>query len=167
MSDIPRPTDTGSAGTQESTPLRTESAELVNPFEGLPILRAVQGLAATRPRGMGGEVAAELIAASFAQISHELSDAKSELRETQTKLHEAQSSLSECRERSAVLTERVASLAGDKHLRNLCIAVGTALIGIGVDLIKGNLDEIGWGLVIVGVVLLLFGWISSPKGASK
>ena len=92
MTEIPELQDTGSAGTQETEPAQAVSPALPEgALERLPLAKAVEGLAATRSRSMGGEVAASLLAGSFNQISHELNEAKNELRETRNELKPSES----------------------------------------------------------------------------
>lgn len=165
--EIPRPTETGSAGTQESASMTLVAPEPPRPLDGLPISQRVEGLAASRPRSMGGEVAAGLIAGSFTQLSHELSEARQQLKETQRDLHASQDALAGCRERSAVLDERVRASTRDRHLRNLCIAIGTALIGIAIEFVRNKLETTGYILGFLGALLLLFGWLSTSKGDQK
>lgn len=86
MPDIPQPDDTGSAGTQ-TTGTQQEILPISGiPVEGLPIAEAVTGLAATKSRSMGGELAARLIDGSFRQVSYDLREMQRELRETRQRL---------------------------------------------------------------------------------
>lgn len=165
--EIPKPTDTGSAGTQNAAATDSAAPSALAPFEGLPISRRVEGLAASRPRSMGGEVAAGLIAGSFTQLSQELTDARDDLKTTRSHIRELNDALLECRERAAVLAERVKSFARDRHLRNLCIVVGTALVGLGLDLLRSTLKMPGWICISSGAVLLIFGWFFGPKEDDK
>ena len=84
--DIPKPDESGSSGEQ----LPSADAQLVasSPLNGLPLADTIQGLAATKYRGMGGEVVAALLAGATSQMSQELQRAKGEidtLRENQDK----------------------------------------------------------------------------------
>ena len=165
--EIPKPVDTGSAGTQASTAADAAIPTVFAPFEGLPISRRVEGLAASKPRSMGGEVAASLIAGSFAQLSQELTDARGELKTTRSTINELKDALSECRERAVVLAERVRSYARDRHRRNVYIMVGTAIVGLGADFLRSDLDKQGLICGLLGLLLLAIGWFSGPKEDDK
>ena len=127
----PEPDDTGSSGTQETSVVKAEIEKEVL-LHGLPITRTVEGLAATKSRGMGGEVVAGLLAGSFTQLSQDLQQTKSELSTTQGKLDETKEVLSNFKVKSAVLSERVKSLTSGRHLKKLSITAGTALVGISI-----------------------------------
>lgn len=165
MSDIiPEPQETGGSGTQqESSP---QDLQLVNPeipVQGLPLAATVQGLAATRARSLGGEVAASLIAGSFNHLSQELATTKRELQETQRKLENSRNELSEANAKKSVLEERLSTLGRIKYFSNLGIAVGTALVGFGVDFVKGKTAEnTGYILLALGSLLILLAWFSNP-----
>lgn len=165
MSDIPKPTDTGSAGTQQPGTITALVAEPSRPLEGLPIAQRLEGLAAARPRSMGGEIAASLVAGSFTQLSNDLNETRRDLQGTQQELRSSQDALAECQVKAAVLDEKVKANSRERHLRNLSIAIGTALIGFAIELTRHNLDAVGYVLGGVGVLLLLFGWFSVPKEA--
>ena len=103
MTDIREPQETGSAGTQTVQPTEVLVVPNQGSFDSLPITRAMEGLAATRSRSMGGEVAAGLIAGSFTQLSHELTETKGELKTTRHELKTAEQSLSDIRSQNATL----------------------------------------------------------------
>lgn len=158
MTDIPTPEESGSDGTQK--PATQELATPESPFGGLPITRVMEGLAASKSRSMGGEVAAGLIAGSFTQISHELQETKQDLRDTRSALDKAREDLSICKSRAAVLEERVESNLRGRHLRNLGIAVGTTMVGVGIELLKNDFNKYAYITFGLGVLLVLLGWFS-------
>lgn len=132
---IPMPDQSGSSGSQ----LPADNSQVfveARPFNGLHIASAIEGLAATNTKAFGGDVASVVIAAATRQI--------------------AQAS-------NAVLTERIRSEGKNKHLRNLSITVGTALIGVGITLIRTGNDTYSIGAIVFGALLLLLGWFSGSK----
>lgn len=167
MTEIPKPTDTGSSGTQQVGKDELVAVAKENPFLGLPITQRVEGLAATHSRSMGGEVAANLIAGSFSQLSHDLQTTRQELSETRTELNQTLGELSETKTRAAVLEERANAAERDKHLKNLSITAGTALIGIGIELYRNNFDKFGYIVGGFGVLLVILGWFSRKGGDEK
>jgi len=158
MADIPEPRDSGSSGTQQPATAEIVPVERVSPLEGLPIAQAVEGLAATRFKSMGGEIAAGLLAASFTQLSYDLQSARQDLLDAQKRLREVETELSETRITSAVLEERVKSINREKHRKNLCLTSGTLLFGIGVEFSRNRLVAVGLTLIAFGVLLVFLGW---------
>lgn len=167
MTDIPKPVETGSTGTQQIGTTRDVLAEQVSPLQGLPIARIVEGLAATRYRSMGGEVAANLIAGSFTQLSHNFQETKQELQTTRRELESAREELSDYKTKAAVLQERVSNIFRDRHLKNLSITVGTVLIGLGIEFYRNNLEKASYIVGGLGILLIFLGWFSRDGGGEK
>lgn len=163
MSNMPTPTDSGASGTQQGD--QVPDVQVESPMTGLPIVTTMEGLAAGHARSMGGEVTAALIVGSFKQMNHNLQEAQKELHDLRNKLEVDLGQLSDHKVKTAVLEERVKSFSRDRNIKNLCITIGMALIGIAIDLFRNNLRLLGVLMVILGVVLLLIGWLS-PEGGS-
>lgn len=160
MSEIPSPVDTGASGTQQEPAKEMATIVAHSPLEGLPIARAVEGLAATKARSMGGEVAAGLLAGCFQQISNELEQARADLRSTRGNLELVREDLSTSKQRSAVLQERVRAMASGRHLKNLSLTAGTALVGIAIEFMRNNMKDLSFVLGGLGFLLILFGWLA-------
>ena len=167
MPDIPQPDDTGSAGTQTTGTQQETLPVSSGPVEGLPITEAVAGLAATKSRSMGGELAARLIDGSFKQVSYDLRETQRELRETRQRLGGVQEELSKCETKAAVLTERIRAHARGRHLKNLSITAGMALVGIGVEFYRNDLAKFSLIICGLGSLLMLFGWLSTGGEAEQ
>ncbi len=167
MIEIPKPTDTGSAGTQLVGTGEIATGAKESPFLGLPIIQRLEGLATTHSRSMGGEVAANLLAGSFSQISHDLQTTRQELRETRIELKQTLEELSKTKTRAAVLEERVNAAERDKHLKYFSITAGTVLIGIGIELYRNNFDKSGYIAGGFGLLLVIFSWFSRMGGSEK
>lgn len=163
MSQIPIPQDTGSAGTQEALASELVRVDKESPFKGLPITQKIEGLAATHSRSMGGEVAANLLAGSFAQLSHDLQSTRQELTDTRGQLGRAQSDLSKASLKCAVLEDRATTDTHNRYLKNFCIFAGTTFLGIGIELYKSNFEKFGYIIFAIGALLLVLGWIP-PRG---
>lgn len=167
MTDIPKPDETGSTGTQQTGTAGVVSVEQESPLQGLPITQIVEGLAATRSRSMGGEVAANLIAGSFTQLSHNFQETKQELQSTRRALEHAREELSDYKTKTAVLQERVSNIFRDRHLKNLSITAGTILIGLGIEFYRNNLEKTSYIVTGLGTLLIFLGWFSRDGGAEK
>jgi hypothetical protein len=164
VSDIPKHLDAGSDGSQEVSS-KELNHELQIPIDGLPITKVVQGLAASKSRSMGGEVAANLIAGSFNQISQELYETKKELKVTRSKLDEKIENLSDCKQRVAVLEERVRAALRNRNLRNFSIFAGTSLIAIALQL--ENMSVSSYIIGLLGCLFIVFGWFSTDGEVKK
>jgi hypothetical protein len=163
MSEIPIPQDTGSAGTQEALAGELVRVDKESPFKGLPITQKIEGLAATHSRSMGGEVAANLLAGSFTQLSHDLQSTRQELTDTRKQLGQAQSDLSQASLKCAVLEDRAITDTQNRYLKNFCIFAGTTFLGIGIELCKSSFDTFGYITGGIGALLLILGWLP-PRG---
>jgi hypothetical protein len=166
VTEIPKPTETGSAGTQQAGTGALVTIAEESPLSGLPITQRVEGLAATHPRSMGGEVAANLIAGSFSQLSHDLQTTRDELNNTRGELKQALNDLSNTRTRAAVLEERASTAERDRHLKNLSITAGTVLIGIGIELYRNDFNKFGIIIGGLGLLFVFLGWFT-PKGEAE
>lgn len=160
MTQIPSPRDTGTSGTQQESSREAGAIVAYNPLEGLPMTQVVGGLAATKARSMGGEVAAGLLAGCFNQVSHELDQTKEDLRAIRNDLDRTREDLSSWKQGAAVLQERVRAMTGGRHLKNLSLMSGTALISIGIEFLRNNMNELSYTIGGLGFLLILFGWLA-------
>jgi hypothetical protein len=163
--EVPEPQDSGSDGSQIKADLAHEfipSQQLTN-----PMAQAISGLAASNSRAFGGEVASTLIAGATSQMSIELNQTKEELAVLRDKYESLMNSLAEVRIKKAVLSERIVGFNSTRHLKNIGIAIGGILLGLGVKLIGDNAQAYGFGAIIVGALLLIAGWFSTPKEGEK
>lgn len=115
---MPEPKDTGSSGAQEVAtaivPVGKES-----PLKGLPIAEALEGLAATRSRSLGGEIAAHVISATFTQLSEDLQKTKRDLKDNQEELKRSVKEFYNVKEENAVLKERLRTQSKEGRFRNI------------------------------------------------
>lgn len=159
---IPIPDHSGSNGTQLAADTSQVFLE-ARPLNGLHIASAIEGLAATNTRAFGGDVASVFIAAATRQIAQDCNDLKSDNRRLADRIESKRDEMDKIRTHNAVLLERFRSDGKNKHLRNLGITVGTALIGVGVALSRVGQDGYSSGAFVFGVLLLILGWFSGPK----
>ncbi|AMC34549.1 hypothetical protein [Janthinobacterium sp. B9-8] len=167
MSDLPVPSETGASGTQVAGSSEPLSVDPNPPIHGLPITQTMEVLAATRARSFGGEVAASLIAGSFTQMSHDLEVTRCDLRIRDEQLQKTHQELGDAKVTIATLRERVGAISRAQHLKQLSVFVGTAILGVAVDLYKNNIEKPSYLLGIVGVVLLLATWLTKREGADE
>jgi hypothetical protein len=166
VTEVPEIDDSGSSGSQTSSAGEVLPPETENPFEKQPIQEAARGLAASNPRSLGGEVGARFVAASVSHLSNDLQETKRELSDVRAQLETAKSNLSDEKRTSAVLSERLSSIRGVRHLKNVSIAAGTILIGIAIDFSRNEFDSMSVVIAGIGLLMIAMGWIS-PKGGGK
>lgn len=167
MTEIPEIEDSGSTGEQESSLGEVLPANQESPFHPSPIMDAVQGLAANKPRSMGSEAVANLLSATLAQFSNNYEEAKVDIKATQDKLDATRDELSEHKTQVAVLNERVATATRWRHLRSFVMVMGTSFAGLGFSLLDRGIDVLAFLVAFGGLSLLLTGWFWPLQGPSK
>lgn len=109
-----------------------------------------------RIQGLLVGVASTLIAGATSQISVELSQTKLELAQLRNKHEVLANTLSDVRIQKAVLAERIDAFRLTRHLKNIGIAVGTLLVGVGVQLVRSDATMVyGVASILVGALLVL------------
>lgn len=157
--EIPLPENTGSSGKQE---LATRSVLPEKPQQGLPFVDAIEKGLAASPRALG-EFGSAMLAGAARQLANENQDLKEETGRLRNLLDERRNLLKKERIRKAVLTERVKSELGNRHLRNFGITVGTTLASAGLFRGPSADDGSSWALILGGALLLLLSWFSPIK----
>jgi hypothetical protein len=164
--NLPAPDPSGSSGSQTVDTNNGDSLIIEPPVTGLPFAQAIQGLAATHSRNLGGEIGARLIAGWSAQTAQDLNDTRQQLRSTQVKLDNTQDALNEERIKSASLTSTVNHLERSKNFSHLGIFIGTSFVALGIELSKGQpatQQTIGYITIALGSILTLVSWFLPPK----
>jgi len=100
-------------------------------------------------------------------MANELNQTKYELTQLRGKNESLVNILSDERIQKAVLAERIDAFRSTRHLKNIGIAVGTLLMGIGVQLVRSDATAYGTAAIIVGAIMLIAGWLSVPKEGGK
>lgn len=160
-SEVPIPDDSGSSGDQKSA---TTTGQILpaRPQRGLPVVDALEGLAASTAKRLG-EFGSAMLAATARQLADDNQDLKDENRRMQELLESLRNDRESERIKNAVLTERIESDGRNRHLRNLGITVGTGLASTGIILLRTTDDNSAWGLVVTGSLLLLAAWLAPTK----
>jgi len=155
--DIPEPTESGSTGAQREGSVEIVPSASESPLVGLPITQALEGLAASKSRSLGGELPSALIVASFRERTNDLQIARQDLTRSREEVRTTREQLFEARTRIAVLEERVTAYTRERHLKIVSVAIGTFLLTSGFEAFKQNIPFlIVFG--ILGLVLILLGW---------
>ena len=166
MTEIPKPHETGSAGTQQPGSADEIAVDQENPFPQ-PMVETVRGLASQRPRSMGGDAPAMMLSAAFTEVTHDLTEAKSEIKTIRTELDLVRSELSSCQKREAVLEERVSNSDSFRRLSNLAMIIGTSLLGSGVALYIDGSEVIALFVGVMGLLLLSGAWFWPKSGQTQ
>ena len=158
---FPEIIETGSTGTQGSADKDSALIPLepTKPFDGLLIAKAVAGLAASKPRSLGGEAAANMLSGAFMQLSNNNAELKAENKELHDKYDNVKDEFSESNKEVAVLKERLHSTGRFKHFQNISILIGTTLFALAF---KDDLASYRFILGSAGALLVLLGWFISP-----
>lgn len=163
---IPVPEDSGSSGLQKE-PSAQQNLVTAQPFSGHAITEAVEGIVESNTCTLGGEVGSALIVASMQQMSHDKNQLQQENNKLNQNFQQQQVKLEEARTRSAVLEERLKGYGKNKHLRNLGIAIGIGLVGIGINLGRQKVDIVAISAIVAGSLLTIISWFSGPDGNIK
>ena len=160
---VPVPVDSGTSGfqTEQSS---TQALTPARPFSDHAIAAAIEGIAAANTRALGGEVGTALVAAATRQLVADNETLRAESRDIRLKYEAQRDLLEQHRTRSAVLEERLRADGRNRHLRNLAIAVGVGLVGVGINLARTQVDAYSIGAIAGGALLAVLGWFAGPKG---
>lgn len=161
MDSIPKPEETGGAGTQTAAAGKLEVVT-DTPAYASPLSDTLYGLAATNTKLSGSDVTTKVIAASVSQLTQDLQVTRKELKEARVELNATKDALATANQDKAVLGERLANLAGARHLRNIAIMIGTALAGFGFKFVTGPSPSIGYVLLGTGAFMILIAWFVGP-----
>ena len=158
--NIPVPDSSANSGQQEA------SHEVLPPIPqlGLPVIDTIERGLATSPIAIDGFTSA-LISSVTRQLGHEIEALRSDKAQLQRALDARRDELENERRCNAVLTERLDSDRGNRHLRHVGIALGTSMASAGIF---GDLAAGPGGLPILlvagGILLALVSWLSPRQG---
>lgn len=167
MAEIPTPSESGVSGTQLPGPAAGEIIDATPPTHGLPITQVVEGLAASKPRSLGGEASAALIAGAMTHLSHDLRTAQRALLDKDERIQQLQGELSASQVRAARLQERLGALATVQRLKQFSIFAGTGILGVAASLYTSNAEKTSYVLALIGCGLLAFGWFTGKPGGDE
>jgi len=170
----PAPEETSGDGTQQAEPApHAREVTYLPPTScigSFAIPEAIDRISQANPRSLGGEIGSVLIAAATKHISFELQETKHDLRDSRGRIEILQTQLARRDIQIAVQDERIAGLTRGRHVRNLFVVFGTALVGFSIEFFRNNLVAYGWSCLVMGGAILLGTWLSVPtakKGAGE
>lgn len=159
----PNPTDSGSYGNQEETQeyISVEEQRIATMAD------TIAGLASTNTRSFGNPATSAMIVSLIAQLEQQLSAEKNRNDCLLDRISELQQEVTALKVQKSILDERLDAFRSVRHINSLAIFVGTLLVGAGVELSKNNFANYSYIAFAVGGLLLISGWLVTPKGAGK
>ena len=154
MSDgLPEPSGSGVTGTQQMGSSKDLSIQVAAPLEGV-LLSTVKGLAITHPKSLGGESNAAFLAGIVHHLTEDLESVKRKLEAKELGISELTNELSDSRIRAAELTEQLKSATQSSRVNQWTGIIGTALLGIALDMYKNNMS-LSYVVALLGSCILI------------
>lgn len=150
---LPAPSNTGANGTQRPGSPDEPGFEAAAPLEGV-LLNTVRGLARSNPRSLGGDTNAAFLAGIVHHLTNDLESVKIKLNAKELKIFELSGDLAEARTNVTKLTERLSSASKTSRINQWTGIIGTALLGIALDMYKSNM-QLSYAVAILGGSILL------------
>ena len=163
------PEESGADGTQSNESSADSKGSLVVPpiqsdlmeYQVPEILSALQ---TKHPRLFGGEVSGTLLHALQRVIAERSEQRELELLESRQENRQLTEKLTTTRIENSALNEKLRSLRDRAKMTEVVIAAGGILFATGLTWATGNPSSLGpWGVSIVGLVLLICGFIPSRR----
>lgn len=156
QSDIPDPDNAGGSGKQIAGPMVVANLE-AEPLAGL--MDAVNGIVESKPRGLGGDVAAAMIQGMVASYQSELRSARSNAKRLQDSNEQLAEQLSAAKEANATLTSELSGAKKQRAFSSLGLTLATVLAGLAVDAYKSGADRFAIGGGVIALVLIVGCWV--------
>ncbi|MCE9936356.1 hypothetical protein [Aeromonas salmonicida] len=167
MDTVPDIADGGSDGSQIVGIDNQFSMSSAASSVGYGLEAAIKGIAANKPKGLGGDIPAALYAGAYSQAVQDLSETKRLLAKEYSASNKLKADLESARIENAVLKSNLDAVEKEKTARSICLVFGTSLFGIGIDRCYSGQYALGALLFSIGLVLGLFGLYLIRGGKSK
>lgn len=154
-SDIPNPDNPGGTGDQTAGPVVVARAD-AEPLAGL--MDAVNGIVESRPRGLGGDVAAVMVQGMLASYQTELKSARINANRLQDANDQLAKELASTKETIATLTSELGAMRKQRAFSSLGLTLATVLAGLAVDAYKSGADRFAIGGGIIALALIVGCW---------
>ncbi len=165
--EIPEPPDHSADGTQKKETSENSIVEVLTPIDkklGTAVFQdAIDLLSQKYPRNLGGEIGSVLIAAATRHLTFQLQETKSELREVRANADSLREQVSQKDILIARQDEKLTALSQGRHFRYLLVTLGTALVGLGLELILKEMVGFGLSCILIGLVIIAGTWFLIPK----
>lgn len=156
QSGVPDPDNPGGSGNQIAGPKVVANLD-AEPLAGL--MDAVNGIVESRPRGLGGDVAALMIQGMVASYQSELRSARSDARRWQESNEQLAGQLAQAKETNATLAAELSGMKKQRAFSSLGLTLATVLAGLAVDAYKSGADRFAIGSGVIALVLIVGCWV--------
>lgn len=163
---LPAPLDSGVSGTQTEGPDEILSGAGAPPLDGFGLAKTVCGLTSSRPRSFGGDVNASFVRGVIQHFDDEAKASKADSKMYSELLADTKLELAEAKTELAVLRERLATSFFVSKLNQITGILGTAAVGISIDLYRAGLD-LSYLVAMFGAVIISAPFWLKQRGVKK
>jgi len=150
---LPTPANTGANGMQLKGSANEPGFRADAPLEGV-LLKTVKGLAENHPRSLGGDTNAAFLAGIVHHLTNDLESVKSKLNTKDAQTLELTTQLTNSRINETKLIEQLDSANKTSRINQWTGIIGTALLGIALDMYKSNM-QLSYAVGLLGGIILL------------
>jgi hypothetical protein len=126
------------------------------PLAGL--MDAVNGIVESRPRGLGGDVAAVMVQGMLSSYQSELRTARNTANRLQDANDQLAKQLATAKETNATLNSELSGMRKQRAFSSLGLTLATVLAGLAVDAYKSGADRFAIGGGIIALALIVGCW---------
>ncbi|WP_313418222.1 hypothetical protein [Stenotrophomonas sp.] len=152
--DVPEPDNPGGG--------QTVGPEIVVDLADEPLgalTNALSGIAESRPRGLGGDVTAQLVQGTVLSFQSELRAARAAVSKAQAASETLATDLASSREENARITSELGGLKKQHAFSSLCMTAATLLAGTAVEAYKPGYEKVAFVCGGLAAVLTIGGWL--------
>jgi len=129
----------------------------MEPLAGL--MNAVNGIAESQPKGLGGNVTAMMVQGVVSSYQSELKAARVALDKCQARSERLADDLASERQRIAGLSAEKADLRKQRTFSNLCMTIATIAAGLAVDAYKSGSERFAYCAAVIALALVVGAWV--------
>ena len=164
----PEPTGVLTDGTQQASD-QVEIVESSQMTELAPVITSLRGLMSTNSKATGGQAVTSLLSGITSRLEKDLELCKQRNDNNEIYIKSLNEEMTDLKVDKAVLQEKVETSTSTRHIRNISITIGTAMMTFSPTFF--NTEKFYWvGIVSVaiGFVLVIVGWLNiGQKGGKK
>jgi hypothetical protein len=161
--DVPEPDSPGGG--------QTAGPEIIADLTDAPLgalTSAWSGIAESKPRGLGGDVTAQLVQGTVLSFQSELRAARAAVNKAQAANENLAAELASSREDNARVTSELSGMKKQHAFSSLCMTAATLLAGAAVEAYKPGFEKVAFICGGLAAVLTIGGWlIPNVTGRTK
>nr|WP_143592129.1 hypothetical protein [Stenotrophomonas maltophilia] len=155
----PAPPAANPGGTGAQTVGSTELASFISRDSYDGIGGALRGLAAGKPRAIGGDAIAVLVSSAVTALETDLHTARESVQAKDAKIDVLREELSTLKSKNSTLAEKVDSLEKMNAMTQVGMTIASILVGVSVDAFKSSTKPLAIVTGLLAIVLLVSGWV--------